>query len=144
MSGKNQETVVNRECGYWGKLAVSVAIWANNGKVAHMSLKTVKRQFLWGQVTETGKEREDKHVLIWGGKFQVLGRPVLQEIRTAGSPKWPPEELRDPVRPVLHYSKEYPHADGRREDIHGFGGVGLSGLWRLFNVDTSLELGSQW
>lgn len=55
----------------------------------------------------------------------------------------PPEELRDPVRPVLHCSKEYPHADGRREDIHGFGGVGLSGLWRLFNVDTSLELGSQ-
>lgn len=35
--------------------------------------------------------------------------------------------LRDPVRPALHCSKEYPHTDGRREDMNGFGGVGLSG-----------------
>lgn len=92
MLGKNQESIINRECGYWGKLAVSVAIWANNNKVAHVLLQTVKRQFLWGHLTETGKERRNKHVLMWGGKFQVLGRPVLPEVRAAGSSKWPPED----------------------------------------------------
>lgn len=40
-----------------------------------------------------------------GGKFQVLGRPVLQESGRLALQNDPPEELRDPVRPVLHCSK---------------------------------------
>ena len=75
-------------------------------------------------------QREDKHVHIRGGKFQVLGRPVLldaqleqQEVRMADSLEWP-ESLMDRLKPVPYCSEEC-HPDGRGEGICGSGGSGF-------------------